>query len=129
MLRFKGRILCGLSVGGQIIDTPTAGSGGILDSPLCNSEADESVPRAVASEVPSISPFRKLRSLPLAVLTRRSGTSIAQARTLLATARGAESEIVRTGRKFFRAECNSREILSPRLSLYIETWSLGRNHR
>src|SRR5262245_33167484 len=34
--------------------------------------ADGSVPRAVTSESPSISPFRKPRSLPLAVLTRRS---------------------------------------------------------
>src|SRR6266508_1468102 len=60
ILRFKGRILCGVSVGGQI----------------SNSEADDSVPRAVASEVPSICPLRKLRSLPLAALNRRSSAQV-----------------------------------------------------
>src|SRR6266542_1286514 len=61
MLRFKGRILCGLSVGGQISD----------------SEADDSVPRAVGSGGLSISSLRKLRSLPLAVLARRSSAHVA----------------------------------------------------
>jgi hypothetical protein len=70
MLRFEGRILCGLSVGGQIIDTSTAESGGILASPLGNSEADESVPRAIASEAFKKDLLLEPRSLPLAVLTR-----------------------------------------------------------
>jgi len=39
--------------------------------------ADGSVPRAVASESPSISPIRKHRSLPLAVLTRMSSAQVA----------------------------------------------------
>src|SRR5262249_49940088 len=41
--------------------------------PTC---ASDSVPRAVASEAQSIRPFRKPRSLPLAVLNRRSSAQV-----------------------------------------------------